>query len=105
MDLAGGVTVDAPATDAAGHATLMVRPEYLKLRAKSDLGVVRGLPGRVVNVAFLGNHSRITVATPAGDVVAVVPHGTEDPLMETQQELGEEVCVWWHADKAALIRD
>jgi spermidine/putrescine transport system ATP-binding protein len=105
MDLAGGITVDAPETDAVGTATLMVRPEYLKLRAKDDAGTVRGLPGQIVNVAFLGNHSRVTVATPAGEVVAVVPHGTEDLMMETQRELGEEVCVWWHAGKAALIRD
>ncbi len=105
MELAGGITVDAPATDAVGTATLMVRPEYLKLRAKDDAGTVRGLPGRIVNVAFLGNHSRVTVSTPAGEVVAVLPHGTEDQMMETQRELGEEVCVWWHAGKAALIRD
>jgi spermidine/putrescine transport system ATP-binding protein len=105
FDLAGGVTVDAPATDRGGAATLMVRPEYLKLRATGAGDDVRGLPGRVVNVAFLGNHSRVTVATSAGDVVAVVPHGTEDPTMETRRELGEEVCVWWHADTAALIRD
>ena len=105
IDLAGGATVDAPATELVGSATLMVRPEYLKLRAVGETDTVRGLPGRVVNVAFLGNHSRVTVATPAGDVVAVVPHGTEDPTMETQRELGEEVCVWWHAETAALIRD
>ena len=105
MELAGGVTVDAPATDVVGTATMMVRPEYLKLRARDDAGTVRGLPGRIVNVAFLGNHSRVTVATAAGEVVAVVPHGTEDQMMETQRELGEEVCVWWHAGKAALIRD
>jgi spermidine/putrescine transport system ATP-binding protein len=105
IDLAGGLTVDAPTTDHGGSATLMVRPEYLKLRATGDTEAARGLPGRVLNVAFLGNHSRVTVATPAGDMVAVVPHGTEDPTMESQRELGEEVCVWWHAETAALIRD
>ena len=105
MELAGGVVVDAPSTGEPGHATLMVRPEYLKLRPTGDGNAVRGLPGRIVNIAFLGNHSRVTVATPAGDVVAVVPHGTEDTTMETQRELGEEVCVWWHAGKAALILD
>jgi ABC-type Fe3+/spermidine/putrescine transport system ATPase subunit len=83
----------------------MVRPEYLKLRAAADPNPIRGLSGRIVNIAFLGNHSRVTVATSAGDVVAVVPHGTEDPTNETQRELGEEVCAWWHAEKAALIQD
>ncbi len=105
FELAGGNTVALKGTAPDGSATLMVRPEYLKLRAPSDPSPIRGLPGRIVNIAFLGNHSRVTVATSAGDVVAVVPHGTEDPTNETQRELGEEVCVWWHAENAALIQD
>jgi spermidine/putrescine transport system ATP-binding protein len=103
--LAGGAAIDIGGSPAEGASTLMVRPEYLKLRAPADPNPIRGLSGRIVNIAFLGNHSRVTVATSAGDVVAVLPHGTEDPTNETQRELGEEVCVWWHAEKAALIQD
>jgi spermidine/putrescine transport system ATP-binding protein len=105
FELAGGNSVALNSAADAGEATLMVRPEYLKLRAVSDQSPIGGLPGRIVNIAFLGNHSRVTVATPAGDVVAVLPHGTEDPTNETQRQLGEEVCVWWHAENAALIQD
>ena len=41
-----------------------------------------------------------------GEVVVVRPHGTRDPTTnDRNSELGEEVCVWWLAENAALIRD
>ena len=104
LELAGGVTVDAPPDAADGPATLMVRPEFLKLQAIDSAEPARGIPGTVVNVAFLGNHTRITIATPAGEVVAVKPHGIRDPTDDRQRALGEEVCVWWLTENAALIR-
>jgi spermidine/putrescine transport system ATP-binding protein len=105
VELAGGSIVDAPANAAEGAATLMVRPEFLNLRSMDAAGPVSGIPGKVVNVAFLGNHTRITVTTTAGDVVVVMPHGTRDPTTNAQHELGEEVCVWWRTENAALIRE
>jgi spermidine/putrescine transport system ATP-binding protein len=104
LELAGGVTVDAPPDAADGPATLMVRPEFLKVQAIDSADPARGIPGTVVNVAFLGNHTRITIATPAGEVVAVKPHGIRDPTDDRQRALGEEVCVWWLTENAALIR-
>jgi spermidine/putrescine transport system ATP-binding protein len=110
LELAEGSLVDAPADAADGPATLMVRPEFLQLRsadataASDSSDVARGIPGRIVNVAFLGNHTRITVATTAGEVVVVRPHGTRDPTTNAQYGLGEEVCVWWLTGNAALIR-
>ena len=105
LELADGISVDAPADADAGPATLMVRPEFMQLRAVDDSDPVRGVPGRIANVAFLGNHTRITVTTTAGDVVLVKPHGTRDPTTAAQRELGEEVCVWWLPANAALIHD
>jgi spermidine/putrescine transport system ATP-binding protein len=105
LELAGGRTVAAPADASDGPATLMVRPEFLALGTPDTEAAGPSLPGRIVNVAFLGNHTRITVATPAGDVVVVRPHGTRDPTTDTQRDLGEEVCVWWRAENAALIRE
>jgi spermidine/putrescine transport system ATP-binding protein len=101
----GGTAVELAGSAPEGPGTLMVRPEYLKLRPLEDTSGVAGIPGRVVNVAFLGNHTRVTVATPAGDLVAVIPHGVEDSTPESGPALGEEVCVWWRPDRAALIRD
>ncbi|MGZ6340886.1 MAG: ABC transporter ATP-binding protein [Candidatus Limnocylindrales bacterium] len=105
FELTGGATVDAPADAADGPATLMVRPEFMALRSIDPADPTAGLTGRIVNIAFLGNHTRITVATNAGDVVVVRPHGTRDPTTDTQRDLGEEVCVWWRAENAALIRE
>jgi len=105
FELAGGTTVEAPRDATDGPATLMVRPEFLALRSIDAQDPGPAIRGRIVNVAFLGNHTRITVATVAGDVVVVRPHGTRDPTTDTQRDLGEEVCVWWRAENAALIRE
>ena len=101
FDVEGSI-VEVQGDAVPGPATMMIRPEFLALR-QPDAAGVPGLPGRVVNVAFLGNHTRITVATAAGDMVVVRPHGTRDSTADTQRELGEEVCVWWRTENAALI--
>ncbi len=101
----GTEVVDVQGDAVPGPATLMIRPEFLALRPKDATDGPRGLAGRVVNVAFLGNHTRITVSTAAGDMVVVRPHGTRDWTADTQRELGEEVCVWWRTENAALIRE
>ena len=103
--LAGGSRVMAPTGSAPGPATLMVRPESLTFRSLDDPAPEPGIVGRIVNVAFLGNHTRITLSTPTGDIVAVRPHGTSVRSTHLVEELGEEVCVWWPADDAALIED
>ena len=97
---AGGLPPDGP-------ATLMLRPESVAIRAVGGRPPPsRAITGRVTNVAFLGNHTRITVTTAAGDIVAVRPHGTSGRTTATlEEELGKEVCVWWAADDAALIGD
>jgi ABC-type Fe3+/spermidine/putrescine transport system ATPase subunit len=105
LDLDGTLSVDVPPDAAEGPATLMVRPEFLKLRSADSTAPERGLPGTIANVAFLGNHTRITVTTPVGEVVVVRPHGTRDPSYDRQPGLGEEVGVWWLAENAALIRE
>jgi spermidine/putrescine transport system ATP-binding protein len=101
----GSAVVDVQGDAEPGPATLMIRPEFLSLRQPDSTDGARGLAGRVVNVAFLGNHTRITVSTAAGEMVVVRPHGTRDSTADTQRELGEEVCVWWRTENAALIRE
>ena len=105
FELAGGVVVDAPTGAAEGPSTLMVRPEFLSLRSVDAKASPPGIDGRIANVAFLGNHTRITVATGAGDLVVTTPHGARTPLTDLERGLGEEVCVWWQAGYAAAIRD
>ncbi len=101
----GGAVVEVQGDAEPGPATLMIRPEFLAVRPQDATDGPPGLAGRIVNVAFLGNHTRLTVATASGEMVVVRPHGTRDWTKDTQRELGEEVCVWWRADNAALIRE
>ena len=105
LDVDGGGRVAAPTGTADGPATVMVRPESLRLRPLAEPAAEPGIAGRIVNVAFLGNHTRITLATAAGDIVTIRPHGTSARSTHVEEELGEEVCVWWSADDAASIRD
>jgi spermidine/putrescine transport system ATP-binding protein len=95
----------APSGSADGPATLMVRPEYVLLRPAEGSAADPGITGRIVNVAFLGDHTRITLTTDAGDIVAVRPHGSNVRSTHPEEDLGEEVRVWWPADDAALIQD
>jgi spermidine/putrescine transport system ATP-binding protein len=104
FELTGGQTVEAPAGSADGPSTLVIRPEFMGLRSLDDRATTPGIPGRIVNVSFLGNYTRITVTTGGGDVVIVRPHGTSQPT-DIQRGLGEEVCVWWLPEHAALIKD
>jgi spermidine/putrescine transport system ATP-binding protein len=101
----GGAVVEVQGGAEPGPATLMIRPEFLALRGVDSTDGPAGLAGHVVNVAFLGNHTRITVSTTAGEMVVVRPHGTRDSTADTQRDLGEEVCVWWRTENAALIRE
>jgi spermidine/putrescine transport system ATP-binding protein len=104
IELAGGEVVEAPAGSAAGPSTLVIRPEFMGLRSLDDRATSPGIRGRIVNISFLGNYTRVTLSTAAGDVVIVRPHGTSQPT-DIQRGLGEEVCVWWLPEHAALIND
>jgi spermidine/putrescine transport system ATP-binding protein len=105
LQLEGGPRVPAPTASTGGRATLMIRPESLALRPVDSAAAEPGIAGRIENVAFLGNHTRITVATDVGRLVAIRPHGSTVRSTHLEEELGKEVCVWWPADDAALIED
>jgi spermidine/putrescine transport system ATP-binding protein len=100
-----GGRVAAPAGARQRASTLMVRPESVILRPVDEPAAEPGLDGTIVGIAFLGNHTRITVRTTAGDVVAVRPHNTSVRGPRVTEEIGKEVCIWWAADDAALIED
>jgi spermidine/putrescine transport system ATP-binding protein len=101
----GNGWVGAPSGSTDGPATIMVRPEYVQVRRADEPAAEPGITGSIANVAFLGDHTRITLTTEAGDIVAVRPHGTNVRSTHLEEDLGEEVCVWWPADDAALITD
>jgi spermidine/putrescine transport system ATP-binding protein len=92
----------APGT-APGPATLMLRPEALEVTAAvADLRGCR-LSGRVVGIAFMGNHTRITLETAAGALVVHRAHqsgATDEPWTPG---IGEEACVWWATERSTVM--
>jgi spermidine/putrescine transport system ATP-binding protein len=86
-----------------GPATLMVRPEVLEVGGSDESRPGCQLPGRVVGISFMGNHTRITLETAAGALVVHRAHmsgATEDPRTPG---LGEEACVWWATERSTIL--
>ncbi len=83
-----------PCAGGAGAATLMVRPESMRL-AGGD-GCIRG---RVVQTSFLGDHVRIAVETPASDAPVIV--ALHDAT--TVAEVGDEVALSWAAADGIVL--
>jgi ABC-type Fe3+/spermidine/putrescine transport system ATPase subunit len=94
LELAGGVRIPIPSA-VAGAAELMVRPESVHLSTDSPPAGAAALRGRVVGVSFLGAFTRVTVATPAGPIVAAPPNVQGAPSISLEGLLDEEVSVWW----------
>jgi putative spermidine/putrescine transport system ATP-binding protein len=91
--LEDGAEVTARAADAEDGArcVVMVRPERVELAAD-------GLPARVRDVLFQGDHLRLRLALGAAELVAKRPVGEAVP------ELGAEVRVGWAAEQARAFR-
>mgnify|MGYP001815712479 CR=1 FL=1 len=85
-----------------GPATLMVRPEALEV-GPIDSAPDAALKGTISQVAFMGNHTRITVDTAAGALVVHRSHsgGVGDDAQTGRP--GEEACVWWPIDMATVL--
>ncbi len=128
VTLADGTEVAAASSrtpdagDAGSTVSVMIRPEALRVRAAGEAdrrpdddarsaddspdagpGAAVGVRGRVVDVAFLGDHTRITVRTAGGDVVAATPHANRDGAGRLEGLMDQEVEAWWWAADAAVI--
>jgi len=108
FELSNGAFVPAStngASSRSGRVALMIRPE--------SVGVGRGAPtgstptavlsGRATNVAFMGNHTRITVQTDAGILVALRFHGESDEQAVEEEMLDREVHVWWDPRESTVV--
>jgi len=86
-----------------GPATLMVRPEVLEVSGLDESRAGCQLPGRIVGISFMGNHTRITLETTAGALVVHRAHQSgamDDPR---SPGLGEEACVWWATERSTVL--
>ena len=108
FQLRDGTLVPAVIDAAAGRngrLALMIRPECLGVGHEAPAGstptVVIG--GRATNVAFMGNHTRITVQTDAGILVALRFHGESDEQAVEEDMLDREVHVWWDPRESTVV--
>ena len=106
--LADGTDVAAPTPPAAsrnGHMSLMVRPESLGVGRHAPSGPVAPavLTGRATHIAFMGNHTRITVQTDAGVLVCLRFHGESGEQAAEEEMLDREVQVWWDPRESTVV--
>jgi spermidine/putrescine transport system ATP-binding protein len=99
-------TVPGPPELGTGQATLMIRPESMRVEAQRAPGDRAAIRGKVVGISFLGAYTRLTVETPAGRLVAAPPN-VEGSRSEAHAELlDQEVWVsWWPADAVVVGQD
>ncbi len=100
--LESGERMPAPAGALAGPATLMLRPESLAL---GPLGSAPGpaIRGRIQGMAFMGNHTRVTVGTAAGALVVHRLHGGGAGSAIPEGQIDEEACVWWSPRESIVM--
>ena len=105
FELRDGTVVPAPVprtTERNGHLSLMVRPESLGVGHRAPDGPV-AVKGRATNIAFMGNHTRITVQTDAGVLVALRFHSESDEHAAEEEMLDRDVHVWWDPRESTVV--
>jgi spermidine/putrescine transport system ATP-binding protein len=91
----------APAA-ANGRLALMIRPESVAVGRTSPGVEAAHITGRTTHVAFMGNHTRITVETEAGVLVALRFHESEERAME-EGMVDREVHIWWDPRESTVV--
>jgi spermidine/putrescine ABC transporter ATP-binding subunit len=96
--LADGTRVPCAETPRRGPATLMVRPESLRLGESAPAASVRG---RAVQSSFLGTRVRVAVETQASQAPLMVAVHGEGPEAVPAEET--DVTVSWSPEDAILL--
>ncbi len=93
------------ASPRSGRLALMIRPESVGVGREAPAGSTQAavLSGRATDVAFMGNHTRITVQTDAGILVALRFHGESDEHAVEEDMLDREVHVWWDPRESTVV--
>jgi spermidine/putrescine transport system ATP-binding protein len=93
----------APAA-ANGRLALMIRPESVAVGRTSPPGPADAahITGRATHVAFMGNHTRITVETEAGVLVALRFHESDERAIE-EGMVDREVHIWWDPRESTVV--
>jgi spermidine/putrescine transport system ATP-binding protein len=108
FQLSNGTVVPTPTNTGGtrnGRVALMIRPESVGVGREAPAGATPSvvIGGRATNVAFMGNHTRITVQTDAGILVALRFHGESDEQAVEEEMLDREVQVWWDPRESTVV--
>ncbi len=87
-----------------GPVKLMVRPESVSVgMSPPERGSATAvIKGRTSNVAFMGTHTRITVQTDAGTLVAIRFRESEERVAE-EEMVDQEVRAWWDPRESTVV--
>jgi ABC-type Fe3+/spermidine/putrescine transport system ATPase subunit len=96
--LADGTRVPCAETSRRGPATLMIRPESLRLGDEAAAASVRG---RAVQSSFLGTRVRVAVETPAAAAPLMVAVHGEGPAFVPAEDT--DITVSWSPEDAILL--
>jgi spermidine/putrescine transport system ATP-binding protein len=102
VHLDDGTLIRAQPSPKRGRVSVMVRPEALQVGPTAPPGTA-ALSGRVVGVAFLGDHTRVTVRTALGELVSCRWHAGRDAAGAWEGVIDQEVEVWWDPTEAAVL--
>jgi spermidine/putrescine transport system ATP-binding protein len=99
------VPVPAPAAGSTnGRVSLMIRPEAVEVgRQPPAVGSAVVIRGQAADVAFMGNHTRITIETEAGVLVALRFRDDSDEHAIEEEMLDREVHAWWDPRESAVV--
>jgi putative spermidine/putrescine transport system ATP-binding protein len=87
-----------------GGERMTIRPEKIQLLESADpADGLRTERGRVVDVAYAGMVTRITVELDAGGILQVVKQNVGVASADAMPELGKEVVVGWRPEFAASV--
>ena len=104
--LPDGTILPAGAATASskGSVKLMVRPESVSIGTTApERGTATAVvKGRTSNVAFMGTHTRITVQTDAGTLVAIRFRESDEGAAE-EEMVDQEVQVWWDPRESTVV--
>jgi spermidine/putrescine transport system ATP-binding protein len=108
FQLSDGTSIPAPMNatgERNGRVALMIRPESVGVGREAPAGATPAvvIGGRAINVAFMGNHTRITVQTDAGILVALRFHGESAEHAVEEEMLDREVHVWWDPRESTVV--
>ena len=106
FQLLDGTILPTPAAPSGTTAPvkLMVRPESVSIgMTPPERGPSAAVvPGRTTNVAFMGSHTRITVRTDAGTLVAIRFRESDERAAE-EEMVDRKVHVWWDPRESTVV--